>query len=170
MNLQEIAQQKGMDPAAVAFDLLVEEEGEVTIIIHWGDEDDVERVMKHSLQMVGSDGVFGGKPHPRLYGSFARVLGHYAREKQSFPLWEAVRKMTGAPAQLLRLRDRGFLREGYWADLIVFDPNKIVDRATYEAPMQQSMGIRHVLVNGKITVSDGRLTNVTSGTVIRNQL
>ncbi|MFS0557372.1 N-acyl-D-amino-acid deacylase family protein [Brevibacillus sp. 179-C9.3 HS] len=170
MSLQEIAKQKGIAPADAAFELLMEEEGEVTIIIHWGNEADVERVMKHSLQMVGSDGVFGGKPHPRLYGSFARVLGHYAREKQSFPLWEAVRKMTGAPAQLLRLRDRGFLREGYWADLVVFDPNKIMDRATYEAPMQQSLGIRHVLVNGNITVSDGRLTNVTSGTVIRNQL
>ncbi|TQK73935.1 N-acyl-D-amino-acid deacylase [Brevibacillus sp. AG162] len=169
MSLQEIAQRKGIDPAYAAFDLLIEEEGEVTIIIHWGNEYDVERVMKHSLQMVGSDGVFGGKPHPRLYGSFARVLGHYAREKQSFPLWEAVRKMTGAPAQLLRLRDRGFLREGYWADIVVFDPNVIVDRATYENPLQHPVGIRHVLVNGKIAVSNGRLTNAVSGSVIRYQ-
>ncbi|MGG1658164.1 N-acyl-D-amino-acid deacylase family protein [Brevibacillus sp. NRS-1366] len=167
MSLLEVAERKGTEPAYAAFDLLIEEEGEVMIIIHWGNEEDVERVMKHPLQMVGSDGVFGGKPHPRLYGSFARVLGHYSREKQAFPFWEAVRKMTGAPAQLLRLQDRGFLREGYRADIVVFDPATVVDQATYENPLTLPIGISHVLVNGQIVVSNGQFTDVTSGEVLR---
>lgn len=167
LSLLEVAERKGTEPAYAAFDLLLEEEGEVMILIHWGNEADVERVMRHPLQMVGSDGVFGGKPHPRLYGSFARVLGHYSREKEAFPIWEAVRKMTGAPAQLLRLRDRGFLREGYRADLVVFDPAAVADQATYEHPLQQSLGIQYVLVNGQMAVSNGQFTGVTGGTVIR---
>lgn len=167
MSLLDVAERKGLDPAYAAFDLLIEEEGEVMIIIHWGNEEDVERVMKHPLHMVGSDGVFGGKPHPRLYGSFARVLGHYARERGAFPLWEAVRKMTGAPAQLLRLQDRGFLREGYRADIVVFDPAVVADQATYENPLQLPIGITHVLVNGQVAVSNGRFTEVTNGEVLR---
>jgi N-acyl-D-amino-acid deacylase len=131
-------------------------------------EEDILQVMKHPLHMVGSDGVFGGKPHPRLYGTFPRVLGHYSRDKQSFPIWEAVRKMTGAPAQLLRLKDRGFLREGNWADIVVFDPNTVIDQATYEDPLQEPLGIEYVLVNGQIAVEHGVYTGVTAGSVIRS--
>ncbi|UFJ41827.1 D-aminoacylase [Brevibacillus humidisoli] len=166
-TIREIGSMQGKDPADAAFDLLIEEQAAVTMIIHWGVEEDVIRVMQHPLQMVGSDGVFGGKPHPRLYGSFPRVLGRYARDKNVFPLWEAVRKMTGAPAQLLRLSDRGYLRTGYQADIVVFDPLKVIDRATFDDPHQLPLGIRHVLVNGSIAVRDGEYTGVTAGQVIR---
>ncbi|RXT02779.1 amidohydrolase family protein [Ammoniphilus sp. CFH 90114] len=166
-NLVEIGKMRGVEPAEAAFDLLIEENAVVTMIIHWGVEEDVMDVMKHPLQMVGSDGVFGGKPHPRLYGSFPRVLGRYAREKEAFPIWEAVRKMTSAPAQLLRLHDRGILREGNWADITVFDPQTVIDRATYENPLQLAIGIHHVLVNGEIAVLNHEYTGITAGKVIR---
>ncbi|MED4582577.1 D-aminoacylase [Brevibacillus choshinensis] len=166
-SVKEIGELKGVDPSDAALDLLIEENSAVTMIIHWGVEEDILQVMKHPLHMVGSDGVFGGKPHPRLYGSFPRVLGHYSRDKQVFPIWEAVRKMTGAPAQLLRLKDRGFLREGNWADIVVFDPNIVIDQATYEDPLQEPLGIEYVLVNGQIAVEHGVYTGVTAGSVIR---
>lgn len=166
-SIREIAAQKGVDPADAAFDLLLAEHAAVSMIIHWGEEADVLNVMKHPLQMVGSDGVFGGKPHPRLYGSFPRVLGRYAREKQAFPIWEAVRKMTSAPAQLLRLHDRGWIREGCWADVVIFDPNTVIDQATYEQPLQEPLGIRDVWVNGSQAVAEGKFVGTTAGTVLR---
>lgn len=109
-------------------DLLIEEQAAVTMTIHWGDEEDLIYGMQHPLQMVGADGIFGGKPHLRLYGTFARVLGRYAMKEKAFTLTEGVRKMTGAAAQMLRLKDRGLLRENYWADIVIFDPLKIKDR------------------------------------------
>ncbi|RXT07168.1 amidohydrolase family protein [Ammoniphilus sp. CFH 90114] len=166
-SVAELGELRGIDPADAAMDLLLEEEAAVTMIIHWGVEVDIMKAMRHPLQMVGSDGVFGGKPHPRLYGSFPRVLGRYARDKEAFPIWEAVRKMTGAPAQLLRLKDRGFLREGYWADVVVFDPRKIVDQATYDQPKQEALGISYVWVNGHLAVNHGVFTEVTAGQVIK---
>ncbi len=166
-SIQEIGEMQQQDPAEAALDLLISEEAAATMIIHWGVEDDVTKVMKNPLQMVGSDGVFGGKPHPRLYGSFARVLGKYAREKQIFSIPEAVRKMTSAPAQLLRLSKRGMIREGYWGDLVVFDPAAVVDCATFEEPHQLPSGILYVLINGKLTVSDGKYVGETAGRVIR---
>lgn len=168
-SLEEIGAFYGIDPLDAAFDLLTEEQAAVSMIIHWGIEEDVIRVMKHPFHMVGSDGIFGGKPHPRLFGTYQRVLGRYVREKQAFPIWEAIRKMTGAPAQLLRLSERGFLREGYFADIVVFDPQAIIDKATYEEPVVDSIGIRHVLVNGIVAVKDGKYTGATSGTVVRHK-
>ncbi|MED4784885.1 D-aminoacylase [Brevibacillus choshinensis] len=166
-SVAEIGEMRGIDPSDAALDLLLEENAAVTMVIHWGVDADVIQVMRHPLQMVGSDGVFGGKPHPRLYGSFPRVLGRYSREKEAFPIWEAVRKMTSAPAQLLRLQKRGLLCEGYWADIAIFDPKMVLDRATYEEPAQLPLGIHHVLVNGQIAVRDGHYTGVTAGQVIR---
>ncbi|KQL49968.1 aminoacylase [Brevibacillus choshinensis] len=166
-SVAEIGEMRGIDPSDAALDLLLEENAAVTMVIHWGVDADVMQVMRHPLQMVGSDGVFGGKPHPRLYGSFPRVLGRYSREKEAFPIWEAVRKMTSAPAQLLRLQKRGLLCEGYWADIAIFDPKMVLDRATYEEPAQLPLGIHHVLVNGQIAVRDGHYTGVTAGQVIR---
>lgn len=169
-SVAEIAKLWGKSPDDTAMDLLIEEEAAITMIIHWGEDEDVIKAMQHPLQMVGSDGVFGGKPHPRLYGSFPRVLGHYAREKKVFPIWEAVRRMTHAPAQLLRLPDRGLIREGYQADIVVFNPNTVLDRATYHEPLQECVGIEHVLVNGAWVVKDGCFTGATAGKVIRRQL
>lgn len=166
-SLTEIAKLRAVEPAEVVFDLLIEEHAAVTMIIHWGEEEDVIRVMQHPLQMVGSDGIFGGKPHPRLYGSFQRVLGHYARDLHVFPLWEAVRKMTSAPAQLLRLVDRGLLQPGYKADIVVFNADAITDRATFDRPIADATGIEYVLVNGELVVKKGTYMNKTKGTVLR---
>lgn len=166
-SLQEIGDIQQKDPADAAVDLLISETAAATMIIHWGVEEDVTKVMKNPLQMVGSDGVFGGKPHPRLYGAFARVLGKYGREEKVFTIPEAIRKMTSAPAQLLRLKDRGMIREGFWGDLVVFDPVTVMDCATFENPHQLPSGIRHVFVNGKWTVSDGAYIGETAGRIIR---
>ena len=129
-NMVEIAEARKQTPEDAAMELLIEEQAAVTMTIHWGDEKDLIYGMQHPLQMVGADGIFGGKPHPRLYGTFARVLGRYAIKEKAFTLAEGVRKMTGAAAQMLRLKDRGLLRENYWADIVIFDPLKIKDNAT----------------------------------------
>lgn len=166
-NALDLAEMRGRDPADAVLDLLLEEQGAVTMVVHWGDEEDVAYGMAHPLQTVGSDGIFGGKPHPRLHGTFARVLGPYAREKGVLSLEEAVRRMTGATAQILRIKNRGLLREGCWADVVVFDPGEVADLSTYEAPSQEPAGIRHVLVNGERVVRDGVYTGVTAGRALR---
>ena len=166
-NMVEIAQLRGQEPDDAALDLLVEESAAITMTVHWGVEEDLIYGMKHPLQMVGSDGIFGGKPHPRLYGTFARVLGRYVRDEKVFTLAEGIRKMTGAAAQMLRLKDRGYLREGYWADVVVFDPKKIEDHATYDDPLQLPSGILHVIVNGELVVHHGEFTGNLKGQVLR---
>lgn len=166
-NLRDIAELRGTDPAEAAFDLLIEESGGITMVVHWGNEEDVLFGMRHSLQIVGSDGIFGGKPHPRLYGTYPRVLGKYVREIKALSWEQAIRRMTGAPAQLMRLKDRGLLKEGYWADIVVFDQKTIQDRATYDNPLLEPVGISHVFINGSIVVQDGKYTESTPGHVIR---
>ncbi|WP_245917549.1 N-acyl-D-amino-acid deacylase family protein [Bacillus canaveralius] len=166
-SMTEIAALRKTEPDEAAFDLLLEENAAITMVVHWGNEEDVIYGMKHPYQIVGSDSIFGGKPHPRLYGTYPRILGRYVREKGILTLEEAVRKMTGAPAQLLRLRDRGYIREGQWADIVVFNSNKINDEATYENPLAIPTGIHYVLVNGEITVNDGAYTGSTAGKIIR---
>ncbi|WHY74523.1 N-acyl-D-amino-acid deacylase family protein [Fictibacillus enclensis] len=169
-NMNEVAELlEAADPADAAFDLLIEENAGITMVIHWGDEEDVIYGMRHPLQIVGSDGIFGGKPHPRLYGTYPRVLGRYVREKQALTLEQAVRKMTGAPAQLLRLKDRGFIREGYAADIVVFDPKTVNDKSTYENPLEKPVGIKYVLVNGQLAVKEGKYTGTTAGKVLRQE-
>jgi len=168
-NMLDIAKLRNQDPDEAALDLLIEENGAITMTVHWGKEEDLIYGMKHPLQMVGADGIFGSKPHPRLYGTFARVLGKYARDEGIFTLSEGVRKMTGAAAQLLRMKDRGILREGYYADIVVFDPDTIIDNATYDDPLQLPSGILYVFVNGKLTVRDGDYTGETAGQILRNE-
>jgi N-acyl-D-aspartate/D-glutamate deacylase len=133
------------------------------------DEDDVRRVLAHPLCMIGSDGIpsVSGKPHPRLYGTFARVLGEYCREQKLFPLEEAVRKMTSLPARRMHLAERGELREGWAADIVVLDPKMIADRATYQEPRQYAAGIEYVIVNGQIAAEGGRQTSVRAGRLLR---
>ncbi|NIM45024.1 MAG: amidohydrolase family protein, partial [Nitrososphaeria archaeon] len=124
------------------FDLLIEEEASVSIVSFGMSEEDVRRVMRSPSMMVGTDGsaispkgILGrGKPHPRFYGTFPRILGHYVREEGVLTLQEAVRKMTSMPAQKIGLKDRGLLREGMVADIVVFDANEILDQATFTDP------------------------------------
>jgi N-acyl-D-amino-acid deacylase len=168
-NLLQIAETLGKDPADTAIDLLIQERGNVTMVTHWGEEDDIVYAMQHPVQMVGSDSIFGGKPHPRLYGTFPRVLARFVREKNVMTLSDAVRRMTSASAQLLRLEGRGLLCEGYYADAVVFDPASVLDRATYDDPLQAPVGIQYVLVNGQLAVENSIYTGVTAGRVLRGE-
>ncbi len=113
-------------------------------------ETDVQRIMAHRLSMIGSDGLpHDTYPHPRLWGTFPRVLGHYARDLQLFSLEEAVRKMTGHTASVYGMVDRGVIREGAYADLVLFDPETVADVATYDAPIRPSIGILETWINGQ---------------------
>ena len=132
------------------------------------DEGDVRRILAFPHTMIGSDGLpHDSHPHPRLWGSFARVLGHYSRDVGIFPLEEAVRRMTGLPARQFGIRDRGLIRPGYFADLAIFDPDAIIDRATFEDPIQPAAGILGVFVNGAPVWANGRSTGRRPGRALR---
>lgn len=165
-SVEEIAKHKGDKPADVALDLLVEEKGNVTMIVYWGKEEDIEQAMKSPYHIVGSDSIFGSKPHPRLSGTYPRMLSKYVRERKVLRLEEAIHRMTGAPAQLLRLDKRGILQKGYWADIVVFDADEVSDQATYENPKQDPVGIDYVIVNGHIGVKQGECNLRGNGTVL----
>ncbi len=162
-SLLELARSSGTSPLEVAIRFLVEEEMNVSIIIFHQSEDVVCQMMAHPRGGFGTDGVPGRKPHPRLYGTFPRVLGHYVREKRVLRLEDAIRKSTSLAADRLRLADRGRVAPGMAADLVVFDPNSIIDTASYENPCQFPMGINWVLVNGTVVVKDGRHTGAHPG-------
>ena len=140
-----------------------------TVVMHVMCEDDVRTVMRHPTTMIGSDGLptLHGKPHPRLYGTFARVLGNYARDEGVLSLAEAVHRMTGFPARKFGIEDRGEVRTGAFADLVVFDPARVADIATYEDPQQPPAGIPHVFVNGRHVVRDGAHTGARPGRTLR---
>lgn len=174
-TVAEISKEWGLDPYETVFELLLRSEGRVGIIIHGMNEEDLLRVMRHPLSCVGSDSSCYAKygplsetrPHPRAYGTFARVLGYYSRERKILTMEEAIRKMTSAPASRLRLFRRGLIREGFHADLVVFDPRKVIDKATYLDPHQYAEGINYVLVNGEIVVEKGEHTKARPGKVLR---
>jgi N-acyl-D-amino-acid deacylase len=167
-SMAAMAAAMGCNPFEAAARVLGEEPG-TTVVIHTMCEDDVRAVMRHPSTMIGSDGLptLEGKPHPRLYGSFARVLGHYARDEHLFPLAEAIGRMTGFPAKKFAFRDRGVLRTGAKADLVLFDPERIIDCGTFEDPKHPPKGIASVYVNGVPTVRDGKATNNRAGRVLR---
>ncbi|MCA8001618.1 N-acyl-D-amino-acid deacylase family protein [Burkholderia metallica] len=132
------------------------------------DEADVERIIGHELAMVGSDGLPNdARPHPRLWGTFPRVLGEFSRERKLFPLEAAVRKMTGLTAEQFGIAERGRLAVGYYADLVVFDPARVIDRATFASPTLRPEGIEHVFVNGRAVLEHGRHTGARPGRALR---
>lgn len=133
-------------------------------IYHSISEDDMRRILRHPATMIGSDGLPNDpRPHPRLWGTFPRVLGRYSRELNLFSLPEAIQKMTGMPAQRFGLEDRGLIRQGYWADLVLFDPEKIIDTATFTDPARPAEGIRGVWVNGVLSYTDHGATENRAG-------
>jgi N-acyl-D-aspartate/D-glutamate deacylase len=161
------ADELGADPAEAVFDLIAEQHGRVTMIAHLMCDDDVDRVVAHPASMIGSDAIpLPGKPHPRLAGTFARILGRYVRERGVLDLPTAVRKMTALPAERFGLRDRGLLTVGKIADVVVFDPAAVLDRATYEQPLLTPIGVRIVLLGGRIALMDGEPTSVRAGVVL----
>ena len=155
------------DPVLAACDLLRENDLQVSIVNHFLAEADVRDILGCERVGVASDGLFGGKPHPRVYGTFPRVLGHYARDENLLSLEEAVRKMTALPARAMGLQRKGLVRPGMDADLVVFDPEVVASPATFEHPEQYPRGISHVVVNGEFVVRDGAETDARPGTPIR---
>ena len=169
-SIAEIAKMTAKDPFDVYFDLVIEEQMEAAMILFMMDDGDIERILKAPGTMIGSDGIPGfgsAKVHPRMTGTFPRVLGRYAREKGVITLPEAIRKMTSLPAQTFGLYKKGLLRQGMDADLVIFDPDAIIDKSTFEDPSQHPEGIRWVIVNGEIAVEDGNITGASSGKVLR---
>ena len=176
-RLSEVAASRGADPIDTIFDLLVEEGGSVDSIYFLMSEDDVKKAMTAPFVSfdcdapgVQPDGLLGEKRiHPRAYGSFPRILGKYVREEKILRLEEAVRKMTSLPAQRLGLADRGLLRPGMHADITVFDPARVIDRATFEDPHRFSEGIIHVLVNGVAVIEAGKVTGELPGRALKGR-
>jgi len=174
-SIARLAREAGLAPIDVVCDLLAADEGATFVIVCSIDETDLQELLSSPAVVVGSDGravardsVTGqGRPHPRFYGTFPRVLGRYARELGLLSLPEAVRKMTGGPAEILGLADRGLLREGNRADITIFDPATIIDRATYDDPHQYPRGITTVIINGVVVVESGHHTGALPGQVLR---
>lgn len=174
-NIAEIAEITGKHPCDAAFDLLLDEDFDVAMVRFAMCEEDVKTIMKYPGAMVGSDGwalapygtLSRGKPHPRSYGTFPRILGKYVREEKVISLEFAVKKMTGLPAGRLKLWDRGLLRPGYYADITVFDAETIMDKATYTDPHQYPVGIEYVIVNGQIVIDHDEHRGILPGKVLR---
>ncbi len=174
-TLAEVARIRGKSPQETAMDLVVEDGSRVQVVYFVMSEENVKRQIALPWVAFGSDassmateGVFvKTNTHPRAYGNFARLLGKYVRDEKVIPLEEAIRKLTSFPAATLRVSDRGRLEPNYFADVVVFDPATIADRATYEKPHQYSVGVRHVFVNGVQVLKDGEHTGAKPGRVVR---
>jgi N-acyl-D-amino-acid deacylase len=174
-RINDIAREKGADPTELVFDLLVEEELEVTAIFHEMCEEDVERVISHPLSSIASDGEVSATygpfvdiaEHPRAFGTFPRAIRRYVLDKPLVPLEEMIRKMTSAPAARLGITDRGVIRKGMMADIVVFDPLTIRDRATFADTHQYSEGVTEVVVNGILTIEGGEHLKERAGMVLR---
>jgi N-acyl-D-amino-acid deacylase len=177
LTLAELAQRDGKEPSEAMLDLLLADRLKTRGIYFHMSEEDVRRIMADPMIAIGSDGLYTGlpdqpdktNPHPRHYGTFPRVLGRYCREEKVLELPEAVRKMTSLSARVLGLDDRGLIKPGLAADLVVFDPETIADRATFEAPFETPVGIDEVLVNGTPVVRDGRASGETPGHLLRRR-
>ena len=174
-TLQEVADERGTDPAITAMDLVVEDDSRVDAVYFLMSEENVRRKIAKPWVSFGSDagapaaeGIFlESSRHPRTYGNFARLLGKYVRDEGIISLEEAIRRMTSLPAANLGILERGELREGFLADVVVFDPERIGDNATFEEPHQYATGMRHVFVNGEQVLRNGRHTGAKPGRVVR---
>ncbi|KAF4409617.1 MULTISPECIES: amidohydrolase family protein [Streptomyces] len=167
-TVAQAAADRGETPFATARALLLQDRLGPTILQHVGHEENVRAIMRHPVHTGGSDGILqGAKPHPRAYGTFPRYLGTYVREEGVLPLEECVAHLTSRPAARLRLPDRGVIRSGYRADLVLFDPETVAAGSTFEAPRTLPTGIPHVLVDGRFVIEDGRRTDVLAGRSVR---
>lgn len=176
-NAAEIGEGRKTDEASAIMDLCAEEKGAVNVVLFYVREEDLAEVMRHPQSMFGSDGkilktegpLSEGKPHPRNFGAYPRALGRYVREKKVLSLPEAIRKMTSLPARRLFIEKRGLIQEGYYADLTVFDPEKVRDTATFDHPQQYPEGIACVLVNGGVVLEKGERTKALPGKILKRQ-
>lgn len=167
-TIAESAAQRGEEPWITARRLLINDKLGSTILQHVGHEENVQAIMQHPVHTGGSDGILQGfKPHPRAYGTFPQYLGRYVRELGVLTLEECVAHLTGRPATRLRLPDRGVVREGYRADLVLFDPETVAAGSTFDAPRTLPTGIPHVLIDGKFVMENGRRTDILAGRSVR---
>jgi N-acyl-D-amino-acid deacylase len=174
-TLAEVAQMRNTSPAETILDLIIHDNSRVDAIYFLMSEENIKRQIVLPWVSFGSDeqslapeGVFlKTNPHPRAYGNFARLLGKYVREEKIIPLEEAIRKLSHLPAENLKIEKRGLLKEGYYADIVLFDPEKIQDHATFEDPHQYATGVIHVFVNGQQVLKDGEHTGATPGRIVR---
>ena len=166
-SIRRVSEMLGLDALPAARDV-VARSGGTTVILHMMSEDDVQTILRHPSTMIGSDGIptLDGKPHPRLYNSFARVLGHYARDVGVFDLATAVHRMTGFAATKFNLAGRGVISQGAFADVVLFDPKEVIDKGTFEDPNQFPQGISAVYVNGTLAVDAQGLRNKRAGQVL----
>ncbi len=172
-SLADIASEEGKDPRDVIMDII--QAGGAEFVSHLTDEDDLRLALRQEWVAFGTDGktVAPNGPlsellvHPRAYGTYPKIMGHYVRELKLLSLEEAIRKATSLPAQRLGIRDRGLLKEGFYADIVIFDPETIIDKATYQNPHQYSEGIDYVLVNGEVVVDKGQITDARPGMAVR---
>ena len=166
-SLIEIGQTRGKNPYDATFDLLYEEENAVGMVDFYGEEEHVIKFLTRPEQNVCTDGLLAGKPHPRVFGAFTRVLGKYVREDKALSLEDAIYKMTKKPAQVFGFDKRGELKIGNYADIVIFNPDTIKDKGTYVDPVQYSQGINYVLINGQVVIDDNEYKEVLAGKVIR---
>ncbi|MDH5400558.1 MAG: amidohydrolase family protein, partial [Cyclobacteriaceae bacterium] len=174
-SLAEVAEIMNMSPEEAAIELVIRDNSSVGTIYFLMSEENVKKQIALPWLSFGSDagsmtsaGVFlKSNPHPRAYGTFSRLLGKYVREEKAIPLEEAIRKLTSLPASNMKIRKRGRLMEGYFADVVIFDPNSIADKATFDNPHQYAVGMQHVFVNGQQVLKDGMHTGATPGRVVR---
>jgi N-acyl-D-amino-acid deacylase len=166
-TLAAIGALRGQDPFEAAFDLLLEERMGVAMVSFSQDESVVERFLSLPWANVCTDGLLGGRPHPRAYGTYPRILGRYVREKGTLTLEEAVRKMTSQAASAFGFEGVGLVRAGLRADLVVFDPRTVADQATFEDPVRFPVGVRDVIVGGAPAVRGGRLTGAREGKIVK---
>ncbi len=169
LSLIQLGELRGKNPYDATFDLLYEEQNAVGMVDFYGTEEHVKLFMKRPEMNVCTDGLLGGKPHPRVYGAFPRVLGKYAREDKALTLEEAVYKMTKKPAVTFNMTGRGEICEGAYADITVFNADTVIDKGTFTDPIQYPEGIVYVMVNGELAVKDGKHTGTRNGIVLRKK-
>jgi len=176
-SIKEAALESGKEPCNFIVDLLFEEKDQVEMINFSLNEDNFKQIIAHPLVVIGSDGwalaPYGtlgvAKPHPRSYGTFPRMLGRYVREEEIMTLGEAIQKMTSLTAKKFGIKWRGWVREGFYADLVIFDPDKVIDKSTWENPHQYPDGIQYVIVNGRIVIQEGEHTGLLPGKILKKE-
>tara|TARA_B100000902_G_C26950657_1_gene735618 strand:- start:89 stop:757 length:669 start_codon:yes stop_codon:yes gene_type:complete len=173
MTIAEAAKIRNQSPEEAIIDLIIEDDSRIQCIYFSMSEDNIRKKIKLPWVSFCSDaGSYSNPPngfrtHPRAFGSFIRVLGKYSRDEGLITLEEGIRKLTSFPAENLGIKDRGLLKNGFYADIVVFDPNKIKDNATFNNPIQYAEGVEHVMVNGQIVLENGKHTNIFSGKFIK---
>lgn len=169
LSLDELGEKRCKEALDATFDLLLEEKNAVGMVDFYGVEEHVKKIIKRPEMNACTDGLLAGKPHPRVYGSFPRILGKYVREEKVLTLEEAIYKLTGKAAQSFHINKRGFIKEGYFADITIFDQENIIDKGTFTKPEQYPEGIDYVLINGNIALNKNHVSEKRFGKVLRRE-